>query len=152
MRQAISIGPAMLNLGPDHFDATTLGTGGALVTLIGALIGLRRLFSKEITGVRGDKAERSAIDRLETLLKAADDRNQELITQHAAEMVEMRTALREAVARADQFARERNDAIRLIGELNGKIEALQGEVSRLRDSVEKHNQPGENREGILEKN
>lgn len=48
---------------------------------------------------------------------------------------ELRTALAEANARADQFAKERNEAIELAGTLKGQIAELNRQVEGLRVQV-----------------
>ena len=46
-----------------------------------------------------------------------------------------RAARKEAEARADQFAKERNDLAAAVGRMEGKIEALTSQVAQLTDRV-----------------
>lgn len=46
-----------------------------------------------------------------------------------------RVARKEAEARADQFAKERNELAAAVGRMEGKIEALTGQVAQLTDKV-----------------
>jgi len=46
-----------------------------------------------------------------------------------------RTARKEAEARADQFAKERNDLAASVGRMEGKIEALTSQVAQLTERV-----------------
>ena len=46
-----------------------------------------------------------------------------------------RAARKEAEARADQFAKERNDLEAAVGRMEGKIEALTSQVAQLTDRV-----------------
>ena len=46
-----------------------------------------------------------------------------------------RSARKEAEARADQFAKERNDLAAAVGRMEGKIEALTSQVGQLTERV-----------------
>ena len=78
---------------------------------------LRRFLSKDVTDRAMDSADIGTLKRLNELL------NQE------------RAARKEAEARADQFAKERNDLAAAVGRMEGKIEALTSQVAQLTDRV-----------------
>ena len=101
------------DLGP----GTATWLGGSATVVLGGLLWLRRFLSKDATDRAMDSADIGTLKRLNELL------NQE------------RTARKEAEARADQFATERNDLAAAIGRMEGKIEALTSQVAQLTDRV-----------------
>ena len=138
----------MPGIGPEQFDVTKYGVGGVFAVAISALVYFRRFMSKEATGIKGDRAERDMITRLSTLLADSDKRLQDSITAHQTAMGELDERLQTALARADQFAHERNEAIQLVGELKGQVQSLTSEVQRLRQAVEKSNGIQANHSGV----
>ena len=104
-------------------DPTVLGPGtatwlgGSATVVLGGLLWLRRFLSKDATDRAMDSADIGTLKRLNELL------NQE------------RAARKEAEARADQFAKERNDLAAAVGRMEGKIEALTSQVAQLTDRV-----------------
>lgn len=104
-------------------DPTDLGSGtatwlgGSATVVLGGLLWLRRFLSKDATDRAMDSADIGTLKRLNELL------NQE------------RAARKEAEARADQFAKERNDLAAAVGRMEGKIEALTSQVAQLTDRV-----------------
>lgn len=104
-------------------DPTDLGPGtatwlcGSATVVLGGLLWLRRFLSKDATDRAMDSADIGTLKRLNELL------NQE------------RAARKEAEARADQFAKERNDLAAAVGRMEGKIEALTSQVAQLTDRV-----------------
>lgn len=101
------------DLGP----GTATWLGGSATVVLGGLLWLRRFLSKDATDRAMDSADIGTLKRLNELL------NQE------------RTARKEAEARADQFAKERNDLAAAVGRMEGKIEALTSQVAQLTDRV-----------------
>ena len=101
------------DLGP----GTATWLGGSATVVLGGLLWLRRFLSKDATDRAMDSADIGTLKRLNELL------NQE------------RAARKEAEARADQFAKERNDLAAAVGRMEGKIEALTSQVSQLTDRV-----------------
>ena len=101
------------DLGPG--SATWLG--GSATVVLGGLLWLRKFLSKDATDRAMDSADIGTLRRLNELL------NQE------------RAARKEAEARADQFAKERNDLAAAVGRMEGKIEALTSQVAQLTDRV-----------------
>jgi len=91
--------------------------GGSATVVLGGLLWLRRFLSKDATDRAMDSADIGTLKRLNELL------NQE------------RAARKEAEARADQFAKERNDLAAAVGRMEGKIEALTSQVAQLTDRV-----------------
>ncbi|WVS23981.1 hypothetical protein QkW1_58 [Ralstonia phage QkW1] len=94
--------------------------GGAAGAVVAAFVMLRKYLSRDAVDRAGDAADIGAIKRLNDLLD------------------EERKARREAEARADVFAKERNEAIMQIGELKGQIAALTMQVSLLNSKVEQY--------------
>jgi len=90
------------DLGP----GTATWLGGSATVVLGGLLWLRRFLSKDATDRAMDSADIGTLKRLNELL------NQE------------RAARKEAEARADQFAKVRNDLAVAVGRMEGKIEAL----------------------------
>ena len=101
------------DLGP----GTATWLGGSATVLLGGLLWLRRFLSKDATDRAMDSADIGTLKRLNELL------NQE------------RAARKEAEARADQFAKERNDLAAAVGRMEGKIEALTSQVGQLTERV-----------------
>jgi chromosome segregation ATPase len=85
--------------------------------VLGGLLWLRKFLSKDATDRAMDNADIGTLRRLNELL------NQE------------RAARKEAEARADQFAKERNDLAAAVGRMEGKIEALTSQVGQLTERV-----------------
>lgn len=101
------------DLGP----GTATWLGGSATVVLGGLLWLRKFLSKDATDRAMDSADIGTLRRLNELL------NQE------------RVARKEAEARADQFAKERNDLAAAVGRMEGKIEALTSQVAQLTDRV-----------------
>ncbi|QHA95266.1 MULTISPECIES: chemotaxis protein [unclassified Pseudomonas] len=101
------------DLGP----GTATWLGGSATVVLGGLLWLRKFLSKDATDRAMDSADIGTLRRLNELL------NQE------------RAARKEAEARADQFAKERNDLAAAVGRMEGKIEALTSQVDQLTDRV-----------------
>ncbi|GJH00199.1 hypothetical protein [Paraburkholderia terrae] len=100
-------------------DLQSAASGGAVTTLaLSVLFGVRRFLRKEGVDAAADSAKIDTIAQLRQSL--ADER----------------AARKEAELRADKFADERNEAIRTIGELNGKVTALEQQVKSLAEVVE----------------
>ena len=103
-------------------DPTDLGPGtatwldGTGTVLLGAFLWLRKFLSKDATDRAMDSADIGTLTRLNELL------NQE-------------RAARKDEARADQFAKERNELAAAVGRMEGKIEALTSQVAQLTDRV-----------------
>ena len=93
--------------------------GGILSGILLIFIAAKPLLSKLRVGSAMDNAQIDAIERLSKLLN------------------EERELRRQAEERADRFAEERNQAIQKIGNLEGKITALEAEVAGLSRSLEK---------------
>ncbi|WP_085615188.1 MULTISPECIES: chemotaxis protein [unclassified Pseudomonas] len=93
-------------------DPTDLGPGtitwlgGTGTVLLGAFLWLRKWLSRDAADRAMDNADIGVVRRLNELLDIERD------------------ARREAQARADQFAKERNELVITVGRLEGKIEAL----------------------------
>ncbi|KDR25972.1 hypothetical protein [Caballeronia zhejiangensis] len=105
-------------IGPDEFQSA-LGGSGATAIAMSVFFGMRRFLRKE------------KVDA------ASDDGKIDTIAQLRQSLADERDARKEADARADKFAAERNDAIQQIGELKGKITALEQQVKSLKEVVEK---------------
>lgn len=101
------------DLGP----GTATWLGGSATVVLGGLLWLRKFLSKDATDRAMDSADIGTLRRLNELL------NQE------------RAARKEAEARADQFAKERNDLAAAVGRMEGKIEALTSQVAQLTERV-----------------
>lgn len=104
-------------------DPTDLGPGtvtwlsGTGTVLLGAFLWLRRWLSRDAAERAMDSADITAIRRLTELLDIERD------------------ARREAEAKADQLARERNELVLTVGRLQGKVLALTGRVGDLTRQV-----------------
>ncbi|KTB97764.1 hypothetical protein [Pseudomonas sp. ICMP 10191] len=101
------------DLGPG--TATWLGGTGTI--LLGGFLWLRKFLSRDATDRAMDNADIGTVRRLNELLDSE------------------RQARKEAEARADQFAKERNELAAAVGRMEGKIEALTGQVAQLTDKV-----------------
>lgn len=91
------------------------GTGG--VAVAAAFLWLRKWLS-------GDRVDR-----------AADDAAGNIIENLQALLKEQSEARREADARADRFAAERNDLYQKLGELKGQVAALTGKLNQLEQTM-----------------
>jgi len=101
------------DLGPG--TATWLTGTGAVVA--GGLLWLRRFLSKDAADRAMDNADIGTVRRLNELLDSE------------------REARKLAEARADQFAQERNELTRSMGQLEGNILALTRQVEQLTKQV-----------------
>lgn len=101
------------DLGPG--TATWLGGTGTL--LMGVFLWLRKWLSKDAADRAMDNADIGTVRRLNELLDSE------------------REARKVAEARADQFAKERNDLAATVGRMEGKIEALTSQVGQLTERV-----------------
>lgn len=101
------------DLGP----GTATWLGGTGTVLLGGFLWLRKFLSRDAADRAMDKADIDTVRRLTELLDAE------------------RMARRESDARADQFAKERNALAAAVGRMEGKIEALTGQVAQLTDKV-----------------
>nr|WP_236165714.1 chemotaxis protein [Pseudomonas fulva] len=101
------------DLGPG--TATWLGGTGTL--LMGVFLWLRKWLSKDAADRAMDTADIGTVRRLNELLDSE------------------REARKLAEARADQFAKERNDLAATVGRMEGKIEALTSQVGQLTERV-----------------
>lgn len=107
------------NMNPD-FDQLGKLLGGAAAALIAGWLMLRKWLSRDKFERAGDEAGIGVISRLNKLLD------------------EERKARREAEARADMFAKERNDAVKEIGELRGQVQSLTFQVVEMRKQLENY--------------
>ncbi len=101
------------DLGP----GTATWLGGTGTVLLGGFLWLRKWLSRDATDRAMDTADIGVVRRLNELLDIE------------------REARKEAEARADQFAKERNDLAATVGRLEGKIEALTSQVGQLTERV-----------------
>lgn len=101
------------DLGP----GTVTWLGGTGTVLLGGFLWLRKFLSKDAADRAMDNADIGTLRRLNELLDSE------------------REARKLAEARADQFAKERNELAAAVGRMEGKIEALTGQVSQLTDKV-----------------
>jgi hypothetical protein len=101
------------DLGP----GTATWLGGTGTVLLGGFLWLRKFLSKDAADRAMDNADIGTVRRLNELLDSE------------------REARKLAEARADQFAKERNELAAAVGRMEGKIEALTGQVSQLTDKV-----------------
>ncbi len=102
--------------------------GGIAGTIAGGALFLRQYLSGAAAERASDTGQIAALDVYKSMVG------------------ELRTALAEANTRADQFAKERNEAIEIVGTLKGQLSEmtrqleLQGrELNELRAQVEKLN-------------
>ena len=101
------------DLGP----GTATWLGGTGTVLLGGFLWLRKFLSKDATDRAMDNADIGTVRRLNDLLDSE------------------REARKLAEARADQFAKERNDLAATVGRMEGKIEALTSQVGQLTERV-----------------
>ncbi|RMR06593.1 Chemotaxis protein [Pseudomonas syringae pv. helianthi] len=101
------------DLGPG--TATWLGGTGTI--LLGGFLWLRKFLSRDATDRAMDNADIGTVRRLNELLDSE------------------RLARKEADARADQFAKERNDLVAMVGKMEGRIDALTSQITQLTDKV-----------------
>lgn len=104
-------------------DPTDLGPGavtwlgGSATVVLGGLLWLRKFLSKDAADRAMDNADIGTVRRLNELLDSE------------------RQIRKEAEARADQFAKERNELAAAVGRMEGKIEALTSHIVQLTDKV-----------------
>jgi peptidoglycan hydrolase CwlO-like protein len=104
-------------------DPTDLGPGtatwltGSGTVLLGGFLWLKKFLAKEATERAMDNADIGTVRRLNELLDS------ERARANAAE------------ARADQFAKERNELAAAVGRMEGKVEALTSQIAQLTDKV-----------------
>lgn len=91
--------------------------GGTGTVLLGGFLWLRKFLSKDAADRAMDNADIGTVRRLNELLDSE------------------REARKLAEARADQFAKERNDLAISVGRLEGNILALTRQVEQLTDKV-----------------
>lgn len=101
------------DLGP----GTATWLGGTGTVMLGVFLWLRKFLSKDATDRAMDNADIGTVRRLNELLDT------ERARANAAE------------ARADQFAKERNELAAAVGRMEGKIEALTSQVAQLTATV-----------------
>ena len=101
------------DLGPGTFA----WLGGTGTVLLGGLLWLRKFLSKDATDRAMDNADIGTVRRLNELLDT------ERARANAAE------------ARADQFAKERNELAATVGRMEGRVELLAGQIATLTDRV-----------------
>lgn len=101
------------DLGP----GTATWLGGTGTVLLGGFLWLRKFLSKDAADRAMDTADIGTVRRLNELLDSE------------------REARKLAEARADQFAKERNELAAAVGRMEGKIEALTSQVGQLTEKV-----------------
>jgi septal ring factor EnvC (AmiA/AmiB activator) len=101
------------DLGP----GTATWLGGTGTVLLGGFLWLRKFLSKDAADRAMDNADIGTVRRLNELLDT------ERARANAAE------------ARADQFAKERNELAAAVGRMEGKVEALTSQIAQLTDKV-----------------
>lgn len=101
------------DLGP----GTATWLGGTGTVLLGGFLWLRKWLSRDAADRAMDTADIGVVRRLNELLDSE------------------REARKLAEARADQFAKERNDLAATVGRMEGKIEALTSQVGQLTERV-----------------
>lgn len=101
------------DLGP----GTATWLGGTGTVLLGGFLWLRRFLSKDAADRAMDNADIGTVRRLNDLLDSE------------------REARKLAEARADQFAKERNELATAVGRMEGKIEMLTSQIKQLTDTV-----------------
>lgn len=95
-----------------------LGGAGASIIALGLM--LRSYLSNSSVSMAGNRADIGTITRLNKLLN------------------EERIARRLSDERADQFAKERNEAIQAMGDLKGQIQALTFQVSLMQKQLDSY--------------
>lgn len=101
----------------DLATGTATWLGGTGTVLLGGFLWLRKFLSKDAADRAMDNADIGTVRRLNELLDSE------------------REARKLAEARADQFAKERNDLAATVGRMEGKIEALTSQVANLTERV-----------------
>lgn len=101
------------DLGP----GTATWLGGTGTVLLGGFLWLRKFLSKDAADRAMDNADIGTVRRLNELLN------------------DEREARKLAEARADQFAKERNELAAAVGRMEGKIESLTSQVANLTERV-----------------
>lgn len=101
----------------DFGPGTATWLGGTGTIILGGLLWLRKWLSKDATDRAMDNADIGTVRRLNELLDSE------------------REARKLAEARADQFAQERNELIRSMGQLEGNIISLTRQVEQLTTQV-----------------
>ena len=101
------------DLGP----GTATWLGGTGTVLLGGILWLKRYLQKDATERAMDNADIGTVRRLNELLDSE------------------RTRANAAEARADQFAKERNELAAAVGRMEGKVEALTSQIAQLTDKV-----------------
>jgi len=99
---------------PEEFAGGGVGgwIGAIAATVIGGGLMLRKWLSRDAVDRAGDRAEVNIIETLTAQLAAAN-------------------------ARADTFAKERNDAIREIGDLKAQVAQLTAKVEIMQNQLER---------------
>jgi len=110
--------------------------GSAIVAVITGALYVRQRLSKDGTQIASDRAERGMLEFFSRELEKANARTE---TERQARLV--------AEQRADQFAKERNDLTKLVGELNGKITALEEKVESLNQDLQEMRERHESGDG-----
>ncbi|MQR02332.1 chemotaxis protein [Glaciimonas soli] len=102
-------------------DVVPGGTSGVIGSIAAAVfacfIFLRKYLASDAAARADDLGKVSALDLYKQLLESE------------------RTARISADARADQFAKERNEAWQMMGDMRGELMALREEVKQLRDQI-----------------
>ena len=106
------------DLGP----GTAAWLGGTGTVLLGGLLWLRKFLSRDATERAMDSADIGTVKRLNELLDSE------------------RAARKESDARADQFAKERNELAAAVGRMEGRIESLTTQVAQLTEKVTSQSQ------------
>lgn len=101
------------DLGP----GTAAWLGGTGTVVLGGLLWLRKFLSRDATERAMDSADIGTVKRLNELLDSE------------------RAARKESDARADQFAKERNELAAAVGRMEGRIESLTTQVAQLTEKV-----------------
>ncbi|AUF96748.1 chemotaxis protein [Pseudomonas sp. 02C 26] len=101
----------------DFGPGTATWLGGTGTVLLGGFLWLRKFLSKDAADRAMDNADIGTVRRLNELLDSE------------------REARKLAEARADQFAKERNDLMATVGRMEGKIESLTTQVASLTERV-----------------
>lgn len=111
--------------------ATSGGTGiwaaigSAIAMVVTGVLYVRQRLSKDGTQIASDKAERGMLEFFSRELE-----------KFAALVEKERNARIQAEERADKFAKERNELTKAVGELNGKVIALEATVASLNQDLQ----------------
>lgn len=101
----------------DFGPGTAAWLGGTGTVVLGGLLWLRKFLSRDATERAMDSADIGTVKRLNELLDSE------------------RAARKESDARADQFAKERNELAAAVGRMEGRIESLTTQVAQLTEKV-----------------